>query len=388
MLNQIEELEALPDIDLLQDEGISLEAIQQEMIEDYENAYQQYTGQEKVLYPANERRLEMNVIAGQIYQMYERFNYFFRRNFIRYMEDADLENWGANFGYAVPDAKAATVSLEFGVNDPLGFDVTVPSGTRATSGDNMFFATKQTVIIPAGSVSVTVTSECTSTGEEGNGYVPGQIDTIADPLPYLSWVRNVDESQGGAERLSGDALKEQILGWLSAYSTAGSEDSYIYWIQAYSPDIADVKPINLQDDDATVNIYILLQDGILPDQAYLAGLQQYLEDLGNFPDTDKINLYAPEPVYYDLDVTFYISKDQRDNEQEICQMVNEAVNAYLAYQSGGIGRDRDIGVLVEYARAAGAKRIEVKSPVLYEKTLRSQVALCQNQLVTYGGLEE
>ncbi len=388
MMNQIDDLEALPEIDLLAEEGISLEQIQQEMIEDYEYAYEQYTGREMILYPANERRLELNIVAGQVYQMCERMNYFFRRNFIRYMEDGDLENWGANFGYSVPDAKAATVTLEFSVNDPLTFDVTIPAGTRATSGDNVFFETKQTVEILAGEMSVKVMSECSDTGESGNGYAIGQINTIADPVPYVSSVRNVDASQGGADRISGDVLKEQLLLWMSAFSTAGPEGAYIYWIKAYSTDIVDVTAINLQDNDATVNIYILLKDGTLPDQNYLSAVHQYLDDLGNFPDTDKINLYAPEIVYYDLDVTYYISKNLRDNETELREMIEEAIDAYVSYQYSGIGRDIDIGVLVEYARAAGAKRVTVTSPAGYAKTKKSQVVLCRSKSVTYGGLEE
>ena len=70
MANSIEDLEALPDINLLEDEGVTLEGIQEEMISDYQEAYKQYTGEEITLYPANPKRLEMNVIAGQIYPVY------------------------------------------------------------------------------------------------------------------------------------------------------------------------------------------------------------------------------------------------------------------------------------------------------------------------------
>lgn len=387
-MKQIGDLDALPEIDLLAEEGINIEQIQQEMIEDYEYAYEQYTGREMILYPANERRLEINIVAGQIYQMYERMNYFFRRNFIRYMEDTDLENWGANFGYSIPDAKAATVTLEFSVNDPLTFDVTIPAGIRATSGDNVFFVTKQIVKILAGEMSVMVMSECSDKGESGNGYAIGQINTIADPIPYLSSVRNVDVSVGGEDRISGDTLKEQLLLWLSSFSTAGPEGAYNYWIKSYSTDIVDVKSMNFQDHDATVNIYILLKDGTLPDQNYLSAIHQYLDDLGNFPDTDKINLYAPEVVYYDLDVTYYISKSLRDNETELREMIEEAISSYVSYQCSGIGRDIDPGVLVEYTRAAGAKRVSVTSPAGFEKTKKYQIAICRNKTITYGGLEE
>ena len=130
-----------------------------------------------------------------------------------------------------------------------------------------------------------------------------------------------------------------------------------------------------------------MNDGVLPDQNYLSAVHQYLDDLGNFPDTDQVNLYAPEVIYYDLDVTYYISKSQRDNEQEIREMVEEAIDAYVAYQCSGIGRAIDMGILIEYARAAGAKRLAVTSPAEYTKMEKSQIALCRNKTVTYGGLE-
>ena len=69
-------------------------------------------------------------------------------------------------------------------------------------------------------------------------------------------------------------------------------------------------------------------------------------------------------------------------------MIEEAIDAYVSYQYSGIGRDIDIGVLVEYARAAGAKRVSVTSPAGYAKTKKSQVVLCRSKSVTYGGLEE
>lgn len=94
MANSIEDLEALPPIDMLEDDGITLEGIQEEMIADYQDAYLQYTGEEVTLYPANPKRLELGVIAGQIYRAYEFASYLFNQNFIRYMEDDVLWNWG------------------------------------------------------------------------------------------------------------------------------------------------------------------------------------------------------------------------------------------------------------------------------------------------------
>ena len=51
MLNSIEDLNRLPDIDLLNDDGITLENIQEQMIRDYQSKLKEETGEDVVLYP-------------------------------------------------------------------------------------------------------------------------------------------------------------------------------------------------------------------------------------------------------------------------------------------------------------------------------------------------
>lgn len=386
MLNSIEEIQALPDIDIMKDLGISLEGIIEEMIDDYETEYEARTGRSKTLYAGDRDRILITVMAAQLYQAQERAAYLFRRNFLKWMEDEELENWGANFGFKIPDAQPASVELKFYVNDPLEFDVEIPAGTRATAGDNVFFATAGHGILKAGQESVVIQALCSDAGEVGNDYVPGQINVIADPVPYISGVTNQSTSEGGAERMTGEDLMLSILQWMSTYSTAGPAGAYEYWIMSYSSEIIDVSAVNLGDDSATENIYILLTDGKLPSVTFLNQVKQYLEELGNFPDTDKVDLYAPEKIEYALEVTYYISRSRRDNEEEIKSMVEDAIDAYVTYQGSGIGRAVDTTALIEYVRTAGAERVEVKKPS-YQKLTASQVASCLSKKVTYGGLE-
>lgn len=386
MISSIEEVQALPDIDILDDLGVSLEGIIEEMVEDYENEYEFRTGRQKTLYAGDRDRILITVMAGQLYQAQERTAYLFKRNFLKWMEDRDLENWGANFGYKIPDAQLAVVDLEFRVTDPLEFDADIPAGTRATAGDNVFFATSSKATVKAGSSSVTVSAICSDAGSVGNGYVPGQISIIADPVPYISGVANISTSSGGADRVSGDDLLQDILQWMSTYSTAGPSGAYEYWIMAYSDDIIDVSAVSQGDDSATEDIYILLNGGKLPNATFLTQVKQYLDNLGNFPDTDKVNFYAPDTLEYDLEVTYYIAKSRRDNEAELCAMIEDAIESYVSYQSSKIGRAIDTAALIEYIRAAGAARAEIVSPT-YQKVTESQVAACRSKKVIYGGLE-
>ena len=66
----ISALENLPEIDVLKDEGITFDSIVNEMIADYEARYRELTGEELTIYPADSRRILINVTAGKIYQSF------------------------------------------------------------------------------------------------------------------------------------------------------------------------------------------------------------------------------------------------------------------------------------------------------------------------------
>lgn len=386
MANSIEGLEALPDIDLLADEGITLEAIQEEMTADYQERYSESTGTELTLYPSHPRRLELNVIAGQIYQVYELAEYLFKQNFIRYMDDDILRNWGANLGFSESNLSAARCTLEFSVNEVLGFPVTIPAGTRATAGDDVYFATDADCQIEAGEASVTVMATCTEKGAAGNDYAVGQIDILVDSVLNVSSVKNADVSSGGGDEYSGDELRERIYMFPSTFSVAGPRDAYEYYVKAFSDDIVSVNIVT-EKETATVKIYIMLSEGRIPDTEYCRRVSQYLLELKRFPDTDKIEILPPEVVEYKLSAAFYVSTSGRDTEAVIREAVSEAAEAYREYEHSNLGYDINPDIFKEYARVAGAKRTEVHEPV-FTQLSENQIALCSGIELEYGGLEE
>ncbi len=386
MANSIQDLEALPPIDMLEDDGITLEGIQEEMIADYQDALLQYTGEDAVLYPANPKRLELGVIAGQIYQVYEFASYLFNQNFIRYMEDDVLWNWGANLGFSGSNLRAAVCTLEFGLDEPLEYDVEIPSGTRATAGDDLFFSTDETCIICAGELSAAVSASCTEMGSAGNDYVAGQINILADPVVHVSYVRNVDMSAGGGNEYSGDELREKVFLFPSTYSVAGPQDAYEYYTKLFSKDIIAVNVVT-DKETSTVEVYLMLSGGVIPDAPYCEKVFQYLTSLKRFPDTDKIVVKAPEAVFYELCATYYISSSNKDTEKTIREAVMEAADAYVRNQHESLGYDINPDIFKEYARVAGAKRTEITSPD-YRKLDVNQIAICTGTNVVYGGLED
>lgn len=74
-------LDDLPEINILEDEGITLDSIMNEMVVDFEEKYKEATGKEITLYPADDNRIKLNVVAGELFQMYNIIQNYFRQNF-------------------------------------------------------------------------------------------------------------------------------------------------------------------------------------------------------------------------------------------------------------------------------------------------------------------
>ena len=385
MADSISDLENLPEINFLEDLGITLESIQEEMVADYQDRYGEVTGKEQPLYPGSPVRLMLNVIAGEIYQAYEYMSYVFKQNFIKYMDEDVLKNWGATLGFTGNNSRPAKCTLEFSTGDVLDFDVHIPAGTNVTAGDNVYFKTDDSCVVKAGGLCAQVTATCTTDGSAGNNYMPGQLNTMTEPVLNIASVCNTGISAGGRDDYSLEERRELTYMFPSTYSVAGPEDAYVFFTKNFSEDIVSVKVIT-DDASATVVIYIMLSDGRLPGEDYCSEVLDYLEGLKRFPDTDKIIVRPPETVMYELSAVYYISSENKDTESMAMKSVEEASRAFVSECHGSIGHDINPDIFTEYARVAGAKRLEIKSPV-YTKINQEQIALCSGISLSYGGLE-
>ena len=382
----LNDLENLPEIDVLEDEEITLESTMQEMVEDFENFYYQETGVEKILYPADEMRLLLNVAAGKFYQMATIINERFKMNFLQYMYGEVLENWCANFGFIDNGEAYATTTLRFFTSEPQNSAIPIEAGTRATAGDDIFFATQEYAEIAAGDEYADVAAICTSAGSVGNGYAAGKINIIADTVNYISAVENMSESTGGKDEYTDDERKEIILNFPDEYSADGTEGGYIEKAKKYSNEIIDAI-IDIDAPAGTVGIYIMLEGGVLPDEAYCSNVEEYLYGLETNPDTDKIEVYAPDAVAYDIDVTFYIAESNKEIASDVQELVNESIEDFKESTYSAIGNDINPDILLSEIMASGAKRAVIASPA-FVPLGGTQVGICTGVNVTYGGLED
>ena len=103
--------------------------------------------------------------------------------------------------------------------------------------------------------------------------------------------------------------------------------------------------------------------------------------------TDKVTVKAPETVTYDINMKYFINTSDLQKAQTIQASVTAAVNEYIIWQRSKIGRDINPNKLVQLAVDAGAKRVEITSPV-FQTIDKAAVPKLTTQTVTYGGIED
>lgn len=377
----IQELENLPDISFIDD--INLDAVESQMVKDYQDKYNELTGETVTLERGEPISLILYAAAVEIYQMYMYIDKAGKENLLKYAEGSALDNIAALKGITRTQATSATVTMRFTLSEAQTGVTAIAKGTRVTDS-NVYFETTRYAEIPAGETTVTVPCEAVEPGEGSNGILPGAISTLVDPIPYMMSVENTNESAGGADIESDDSLKERIYIAPSRHSTAGTEDSYKYWIQTFNQNITDALVTSSVPGEVDVSF---LLDGDIPPETVVNALQTYLENPDIKPLSDKIVVSAPTAQNYDIDLTYYINESDSDKVATIQAEVNAAVSAYEEWQRSKIGRDVNPSELTRRVIIAGAKRVEIKSPT-FTKVPTTGIAKLGKKTVTYGGLED
>lgn len=384
MQNEISKLYNLPDISFVDD--ISYEKILNEMIADYEKKYQEATGRKVTLRPGDKEHIHLRIEAGQYFQMYQILDNAAKMNLLKYSKGNFLRHLGAFKKTFIQEPKPAVVTARFTLSEIRKDVIYIPQGTRVTAGDGVYFATDDYAEVKAGDSFVDVDCTCETVGEVGNEYIVGQIETIVDPVPYVSGVSNITKSDGGTGEESEESFRERIFLAPSSYSVAGPADAYEYWVKQYnSAAIEDVKIY--EPTEAVVDIRILLVGGALPSKTFCSGCLEYLRENPIIPLTDNDLVAAPDVVNYNLKAVYYIARSDLNNIKVIQESIEAAKETYLNWQRTKIGRDINPDALTEFVRAAGGKRVVITSPV-FTPIPETSIAMEKTVEFTYGGIED
>jgi phage-related baseplate assembly protein len=347
------------------------------LIDAYENITQ------RPLYPADPERLLINLQTYASALLAIAINETAKQNLLAFAKGQYLDALAQFYGVQRLPARKAQTILRFSLVEPLNFDVVIPAGTRASAGGDLYFATLQEVKIPAGSLYVDVPAECNEPGTKGNGFSPGQIKDLIDPLPYIDSVSNITMSMYGADEEDDERFRERIRLSIERFTNAGSKQAYIYHTLSAHQDIEDVEVYS--PAPGQVKVIFTVKGGNIPDASMLSLVRDYLSSERVRPLTDQVLVSAPEIVQYDIDLTFYVNKKDAPKLSFIQSAVEKAVSDFIAWTKSKIGRDILPEELIRLVKQAGAYRVGLTFPTRQELTIE-QIAHARNVNVRYGGL--
>ncbi|MCY7485821.1 baseplate J/gp47 family protein [Paenibacillus alvei] len=337
------------------------------------------------LYPADPVRLFLLSIAQIIVQQRAVINQTAKQNLLRYAQDDYLDHLGAMVETERLAAAPAMTTVRFHLSVPLSEAVLIPSGTRVSPGNETFFATTTVGEIRPGTLYIDLSCSCLTPGQGGNGYIPGQLNTLVDPLPWVERVENITESSGGTDREGDDRYRERIYTSPERFSVAGPTGAYQYWARSANKDILDV--LVWSPAPVEVEIRVLMRDGELPSSDILQAVHSACNSDRVRPLTDKVTVLAPDVVNYDIDLTYWIDSRNATDAANIQNRVQLAVETYIQWQKARIGRDVNPSELIRLIMNAGARRVSVTSPA-YTVVEKTQVAIAGIPKVKYGGIED
>jgi phage-related baseplate assembly protein len=311
-----------------------LDAILIETIQDYQTK----TG--KVLVPTDVEYLLLQTSAYREFLLRVAVQSAAEQNLVDFATGGVLDYLGALVGVERLSEAFATVTLQFSITGPHGALV-IPAGTRVQSADGIaIFQTIQDFNIAASLVSniQTVSAIAQQAGTASNGYVPGTITTLIDPLAFVSAVTNIETTAGGSDIETDTSLRERIKLAPSQFSTAGSFDAYKFHARSASALISDVSVLGPpQTTPGVVEIYPLMADGSVTPSQVITAVQNACNAEKVRPLTDTVLVQAPTRVNYTIsaELTVFVNSDQT----AIINQVTAALQAYVDNKRSVLGQD-------------------------------------------------
>ena len=345
--------------------------------------------------PASPEMLMVRYIVNAIIQERILNNYTGNQNIPSRADDENLDALGDLFYEKERPAAQPAVSVErFYISETQTTSILIPAGTRVTDGGGaLIWETTSDVYIPIGSIYADVDIQCLTAGVTGNGYAPGQINSLVDVdnIAYFDRCENITISDNGADRATDEEYYNRMRESEDARSTAGARGAYVYFAKKVSTEIVDVVPNSPLAGE--VHIYVLMRDGTIASETIKDKVYESCNDEDVRPLTDYVTVEDPEVVSYDIDFTYYILSNSDKPSAVIEQEVAEAVSDYIKWQCEKFGRDINPDELRRRIKETGVKRLEIISPTF--TMLRDgkddnvpQIAAVSAVNVVSGGFED
>lgn len=324
-------------------------------------------GVNEPLYPGDERRIFAEALVPLFVGVLNAINDAARQKMLRYARGPVLDALGERMGVERQEAVQAKTTLRFSMSAPVGENVIIPQGTKATADYVRYFATDTTAVLAAGTTSVEVSATSTEGGADNNGIAAGEITILVDLIPYIDTVTNTEETHGGSDLEDDDTYRERIRLAPAKLSTAGPIDSYKYWALSADPAISDA--VVESPAAGTIMITPILYGGEIPGQDILDRVLAVCNAEDVRPLGDQVQVQAPATQSYDIELKYYTTAAEESQVVKAVEGSDGAISRYIYWQGSALNRDINPDYLRSLILApswgenlTGAVRVDVVKP--------------------------
>lgn len=214
---------------------------------------------DRTLYPVQVEMILIDMLAYVMSLVGEEAQATAQQHLVAKAAVVGLAQLGANRSTPQLPAATAVTTMRFSLTQVRPANVLVDAGTRVSAGSGgLVFLTLAPAVIVAGALFAEVPALASQAGVVGNGFLPGQIATVLDPIAGVT-AANTVASEGGADVEDTELWRLRIANAFDRVSTGGSRGWYRETTMGVSSAIVDVAVIRPQP--CYVDIYPLTATG-------------------------------------------------------------------------------------------------------------------------------
>lgn len=326
----------------------------------------------------------INWITYVVMNLNNNINFTAKMNLLKYSKGKYLDALGEfTSTYRILEREAECM-VEYTFSQSFNEIKIIPKGHKIAKEDFIFESTEN-IILKTGEIKTTGRVKSLMTGTIVNGIEVGEINTIVDDIPYLLSVKNITKTSGGANIETDDSYRERIRLKPFSFSVAGPKGAYKYYTLTAHQDIKDAHIFTPESTPGVVKIVPLMNEGVELTDEIINSIKTTLSDDNVRPFTDKVEVTKPKEHNYDINFKYWITKTI--NPSIVENNVKKAVNDYILWQREKLGRDINPNKLIQLLMLAGAKRVEITSPI-YTKLESDTIAKDRSTNILPQGEED
>jgi len=216
----------------------------------------------------------------------------------------------------------------------------IPTGTRVSTLDDLYFVTTETGVITNGTVNVAAEAEIG--GADGNVGVGLITNTDAVELDGINGVTNNDVFSGGVDEETDEQLFARYQERVTRPITSGNKYQYEAWAKEIQG-VANATCYPLWNGPGTVKVVVVDSENRSPSQAVIDAVAAYIEEQRPVGATVTVAGVTEVPI----DVSAVITTDGGDDVATVTASIIENVSTYLKTFTTG-------GQIVRYSQIANA----------------------------------